>query len=278
MKWPSPHRGQPADPAAVHDDDLLLTALGQGLPPPAGEPVADLLSTWRAEIIRAAARSLAGEAGPTARRGTARWALRQLVVAATAVVVAAGLATAAFNASPESPLWPVTTAFFPQRANIQLAQEAIHDARQAAAEGRYDDSQRHLEEAAGLVDRLGSDPRIEQLRSEIDAVRTAIPDAGPSVSGTGPADGTGPPAGALPANPAPVVPAPAVPASPGRAGPEPATGPGAIPLPGTARASPPGRAAPPQAAPPRGTAAPPGAAPPPATGRGGGQAAAPGSG
>src|SRR5215211_2027836 len=164
MKWPSSHRGQPADPAAVHDDDLLLTAIGQGMPPPAGEPVADLLSAWRAEIIRATARSLAYDARPAVRRGTARRALRQLAVAATAVVVTAGLVAATFNATPQSPLWPVTTTFFPQQANIRLAREAIHDARQAAAEGRYGDSQHHLEEAAGLVDRLGSDPLIEQLR------------------------------------------------------------------------------------------------------------------
>ncbi|HET8683863.1 MAG TPA: hypothetical protein VFM54_18635 [Micromonosporaceae bacterium] len=280
MRWPSPHRGQPADPTAVHDDDLLLSAIGRDMPPPAGEPVVDLLSAWRAEIVRTAARSLACDARPAARQGTARRALRQLVLAATAVVVTAGLA-AAFNATPESPLWPVTTAFFPEQANVRLAREAIHDARQAAAEGRYGDSRRHLEEASRLVDRLGSGPRIEQLRSEIDALRTALPGAEPPVSGIAPpaADteppvpapsGTArpgpvpaspapapadpaPPAGPLlpspvPSSPVPASPAPATPVAPGPARPAPTTGPRPVPRPGTAHASPPGTAARPDTA------------------------------
>ncbi|HZN19791.1 MAG TPA: hypothetical protein VFB84_16645 [Micromonosporaceae bacterium] len=72
--------------------------------------MADLLSAWRAEIIQAAARSRAYDARPAARQGTARRALRQLAMAAAAVAVTAGLVAGTCTATPESPLWPVTTA------------------------------------------------------------------------------------------------------------------------------------------------------------------------
>ncbi|HET8643384.1 MAG TPA: hypothetical protein VFM37_15715 [Pseudonocardiaceae bacterium] len=235
----SPHWEQPADSAAVHADDLLLGAIGRGAPTPASEPVVDLLSAWRAEITQAADRSLARDSPIPIPRGAAhptQRSPRPLLLTSAAVAVIALLCLATLNATPQSPLWPITTAVFPQRADARLAQEAIHHARQAAAEGRYADSQRHLDRATDLLDRLGSDPRIEQLRSEIDAIRTAILDADP------PASSAEPP---VPAPSEPPVPAPSEPPVPAPSEPP-------VPAPsGTARPSParPANPAPPTAPP-----------------------------
>ncbi|MFB9237569.1 hypothetical protein ACFFWC_18770 [Plantactinospora siamensis] len=42
--------GQPVEPMTLTEDDLLLDALGSGGEPPADDPVAALLSAWRAEL------------------------------------------------------------------------------------------------------------------------------------------------------------------------------------------------------------------------------------
>jgi hypothetical protein len=85
------------------------------------------------------------------------------------------LGVATLHATPDSPLWPVTTTVFPERANLFLAQQSIRDARQAAAEGRYTDSYRHLDRAMALIDQLGAHPQGPQLRAEVNAIKLTLP-------------------------------------------------------------------------------------------------------
>jgi hypothetical protein len=216
---------QPVDLAAIGADDLLLDALGRGEAAAAGDPVAELLTEWRADLdseqpdvdagfrlagvlaaeqtAEAAGAEPAG-AGPARVRPSRRLALG---VAAAAVALA-GLSVAANHAGPGSPLWPITKVMYPQQADIRAAERAIALARTAAAAGRPDDARRLLDDAAAHIARVG-DPQVAQrLGAEIDAIRSSLPAA---VSG-GSSTPAGPPPSASPG------PAPAPAATPGPSG------------------------------------------------------------
>ncbi|HEX5598611.1 MAG TPA: hypothetical protein VFX61_21715 [Micromonosporaceae bacterium] len=222
------------DVVTVTRDELLLSALGRGDPPPAGDTVGVLLAAWRAELntdlptddplpsgapgeanpvpLRSAAPSAENPPAAVApvapvaqgrRLGTGR-RTRFLVAAAVAgLAFTAGLATAAANAGPESPLWPITQLVYEERADSLLAQrdaeEALDRARTAAAEGRYTEAVRLLDEAAVLIDRILDPSVAHQLRGELAALRGLLPGAAPlPAATTAPSVPVAPPSGATP--------------------------------------------------------------------------------
>jgi hypothetical protein len=181
----------PVDPAALRHDELLIEAISRGELVHPDEAIATLLSAWQVEVTQAAARTrppglpCLTPVSPRGRRRPAvppRTQVRAGWLAAAAVTVTAGLGLATLNATPDSPLWPVTKTVFPERAGLVLAQQAIQDARRAAAEGRYGETRRHLERATMLLNDLEADRLTGQLRSEISTIRASLPGstAGPT--------------------------------------------------------------------------------------------------
>lgn len=215
------------DLAVLAADDRLLDDLGHGGTAPDGDPVAALLAAWRADLdddsglAQPADRdddsgpAQPADADPTrpvpvvsvpARRPSrVRW----IVAAAVAVLLAgAGLVVGASDATPGSPLWPITRVVYPEHADTAAAEHAITRARRAAEQGRYGAAQRLIAEAETLVARVSDPAQARRLRTELDAVRALMPAATPVPETSRPAGGPGgagpgtPPATA-PANPAP---------------------------------------------------------------------------
>ncbi|OLB74267.1 MAG: hypothetical protein AUI14_24055 [Actinobacteria bacterium 13_2_20CM_2_71_6] len=212
------------DLVAIAADDRLLDALGRGEPPPDGDGAALLLATWRAELAgdgdapvdaddtipivtalrpgatadpdRADERDGTDElaAKRRTRQGVRRLVRPAVAAAAVLVLLGGGVAVAAANATPDSPLWPVTGVVNPQRANDLTADRVIAQARQAIADGRYADAQRLLDEAAGLVARIQDPQRAQRLRAELANLREAISTTGPARNGASTATPTPTPA------------------------------------------------------------------------------------
>jgi hypothetical protein len=141
---------------------------------------------------------------PVRRRRYRRWAMGAAAAAVGVALIGAG----AQHAGPGSPLWPVTQAVFPERADVRAAEEAIDLARTALRAGRYDDARARLDDATGHLARVRDTESVARLRQDIDDVRRTLADAVPSVhrppasapSAAGPTPGVSrPPAGKPPA-------------------------------------------------------------------------------
>ena len=117
-----------------------------------------------------------GAGGPGRRHGTA-WRPRRLRVAVAAAVVAAlagGTSVAAANATPGSPLWPLTQVVNPDRADQLGAESALAQARQAIAQGRRADARRLLDQAATMISRVRDPRAAARLRAELDELRALL--------------------------------------------------------------------------------------------------------
>jgi hypothetical protein len=203
-------------------DDLLLDALGRGERGPTDDGIAALLAAWRTEVVEVAeapavAPHDADEAAPDGdelaevvpiTRARRRRRARLGVAAAVLAVVAGGTGIASAQATPGSPLWPITHLVNPDRADLLDAESAIADARKAVTEGRRSDAQRLVDRAASLVSRVRDPGDAARLRTELEVVRHQLATvsgpgarsgAGPSGGGSGaPAPGTGPTPGTTP--------------------------------------------------------------------------------
>jgi hypothetical protein len=243
--------GQAPDLGTIAADTLLLDSLGRGEPAPAGDPVAGLLAAWRADLdvdldavldvdldtdldaaaitdldtdLDAAATTdpdtdlePAGPAtgvpggAPADRRRRYRMARRALGTAAAVLLVGGGLIAGAGQATPGSPLWPITRVMYPERADNAAAEHTLGLAREAATEGRADDARRLLAQAETQIARVSDAGRAQRLRAELKTVRGMLPAAAPDTSApgvptsvpSGPAVRTGP-AAPTTAGPAPV--------------------------------------------------------------------------
>lgn len=187
-----PHAQEPFDVATVTRDEAMLDALGRGESPPADDEVAVLLAAWRADlaadlpavpVVRPAAVPDAPNE-PTMPAGSGRRRRRVLqrvvgTVAAAVVGLAGAVTLAASNAAPGSLLWPVTEAVYEERAESRVAaheaEERIAQARQAAAEARYSDAARLLDEATALVGKVRDKGLAQRLLDEIKALRGLLP-------------------------------------------------------------------------------------------------------
>ncbi len=220
-------RAEPVDP--VVRDDQLLDALGRGELPAGVDALAQALYTWRSDLAdQDSAGAAVGVASvptepvepdepptvairrpptvrpgvpdanrprsPRRRRGERRTRRPVLVAAASAAFVAAtfgGIAVAAANAQPGSPLWPVTKVVYNDRAtateNLVDAQRALDNAEQAADDGRVGDALRYLNQAEDLAGNVRSSPDADELRKRANAVRAQLPAGGSGSPAASPA-------------------------------------------------------------------------------------------
>ncbi|MEE6262459.1 hypothetical protein [Plantactinospora sonchi] len=189
---------EPLDPRVIDADDLLLDALGRGEPGPDDDPVAGLLAAWHAELdtdrpaetaeIRPApdrTRRPERRPGVTApgRRRSGRLRERAggplprrlAFSTAAAVVVVALLGLGVNRAGPTSPLWPITSAVYPDRSAVRAVEHTLGLAEDAVATRRYDDARRHLEQALGQVAAVRDPVEERRLRADIDRIRGGLP-------------------------------------------------------------------------------------------------------
>lgn len=175
---------QPVDLGAVARDDALLDALGRGSQQPPDDEFATMLAAWRADLStdEEVADPTPVQKPTLARRGR----LARIVLAAAAAVLAlAGTATVvASRAEPGSPLWPITTVVYADRADslvaAQDARHAIAQARDAVAAGRFAEADRLLNRATALAGRVRDAGTRQPLLDEVVAVQALLPAATPA--------------------------------------------------------------------------------------------------
>ncbi|HKT03910.1 MAG TPA: hypothetical protein VJT31_30635, partial [Rugosimonospora sp.] len=184
----------------IRGDDLLLDSLGRGEAAPSDDEVAVMLAVWRADLadefddvtLRPAALDggdsatvplpLPGSGGgdpptaPVLPLRKRRLGRPRIAVAAALILVAflGGLSVAAMNATPGSPLWPISQLLNPDRADVLAAENAIDQARQAVAQHRYADASRLVDRAQTLVDKVRSAPDRQRLQAELNTVLAAL--------------------------------------------------------------------------------------------------------
>lgn len=196
-------RERPSDMEAVSRDDKLLDLLGAGQHPDTDDPVIQALHAWRTDLstgledrpvnghharqVRSVVMPLTIEAstdqeasGHRARHRHRRPRRRRSMIAVVAVGLSAGLsgvAVAAADADPGSPLWPITKVIYSDTAAERQAEAdaeaALDRARQALAEGRVDDAKRYLDEANRRAGAVHSG-EADDLRDDLDAMRSEI--------------------------------------------------------------------------------------------------------
>jgi hypothetical protein len=226
-----PIEDRPAELSAIAADDALLDALGRGEPAADDDRLAGLLAAWRADLdddlpgefelpddldldetaelparvslVKATAAAEVATVTPI-RRPRKRMRRFAVGIAAGAVLIA-GVGIGANRAGPDSPLWPVAQALYPEHAEVRLAEHRIGLARAAVADGRYADARQWLARASASVDRIRDQRTAQRLRAEIEELRRSLP---PEQPVTGPSAGTDPSPGSTPAPTAPPAPPP----------------------------------------------------------------------
>ena len=151
------------------------------------------------------------DTGPGRPSGLRSRRYRIALAVVAVALVAGGAAAAASNATPGSPLWPVSQLLYPQRADRVGAQDALAQARTAAREGRLADARHLLDQAQALISKVADPTERARLEEELEQVRQLVsttvgvispgkspapqphPPGGPGSSGP-----TGPPPGPLP--------------------------------------------------------------------------------
>ncbi|MEV0649305.1 hypothetical protein AB0I28_29020 [Phytomonospora sp. NPDC050363] len=155
------------------DDDRLLDALARGDAEPSADSLAPMLAAWR-EDIAADLPDFTLDAPPPAPRR-----FRLAIAAALVLVAAASLGFLAANASPDSPLWPLTRLLAPEHAAEELAdrnaETLLEDARRALAEGDVAEVRRLLSELEGLIPTLTDEVHRDHLVSQVLELRGQLP-------------------------------------------------------------------------------------------------------
>jgi hypothetical protein len=124
--------------------------------------------------------------GRSRRPGGRRRRVSRLGVAVSVAVLAAvglgGVALGAGDAGPGSPLWPVTQAFYPDRAASKVhqaaAQRDLDDAQQAAAAGDTTDARRYLDDAGAHLAHVQPSAEATKLRQRAERMRHKLDAAG----------------------------------------------------------------------------------------------------
>lgn len=128
-----------------------------------------------------------GSGGPVSRRSVGRRRrVSRLGVAVSVAVLAAvglgGVALGAGDAGPGSPLWPVTQAFYPDRAASKMhqaaAQRDLDDAQHAAAAGDTADARRYLDDAGAHLAHVRPSAEATRLRQRAERMRRKLDAAG----------------------------------------------------------------------------------------------------
>ena len=161
-------------------DDELLTALSQGVRPDPGDPAIELLADWHADLT--------ADLPPVPAVKRRRWYGRPIALGlAAGVLVLGGATAAAATAQPGSPLWPITQAVFPHRAQSRSAEQAanrlLDRAETAIKDRRYPDAVTALNDASGqinLVTDTGVRARLLQRWVNLRALLSPSPPGTPS--------------------------------------------------------------------------------------------------
>jgi hypothetical protein len=118
-----------------------------------------------------------------------------VAAAVLATVGLTGVALGAAGAGPDSPLWPVTRAVYPDRADSRMhqaaAQRDLDDAQQAVAAGDTTDARRYLDDAGHHLSRVKASAEATKLRQRADRMRRKL-DAANAASAASTATGAPP--------------------------------------------------------------------------------------
>lgn len=172
------------------DDDAFLTELSRGVDPSDGtDELAALFLELRddveqqmppAPLIEGADEepevvSLASRRG--GRQG--RPFLSGIIGAAAATLVIAGSGSLLYNATPDSPLWGVSSALFSDRATVVELAGALEEIDSRAAEGDIDGTRALLEEARRLLADATAERQAPQQAPRV-TTTTVIPPVEPA--------------------------------------------------------------------------------------------------
>lgn len=149
------------------DDDAFLTALSEGVDPTGGDELAALFLELRDDVERQmppapliegadeepAVISLASRRNRHAAR-SGRPFVSGLLGAAAATLVIAGSGSLLYNATPDSPLWGLSSSLFSDRAAVVELAGTLEEIDSRAAEGDMDGTRKLLEEARRVVANL----------------------------------------------------------------------------------------------------------------------------
>lgn len=160
------------DEATLARDDELLDMLGKGLRPPGDDTIALAMFMWRDDLM------IDKAAAATVRARRKRRITHGIIAAAIAATLGSGVTLAlAGNATPFSPLFPVTERVFPEKASAVSADTArteLSSARAAVAEKRYPQAQALLARVEALIAKVISLAEREALLAELNKVRNLL--------------------------------------------------------------------------------------------------------
>src|SRR5262249_29624837 len=157
------------------------------------------------------------------RRMSGRTAIA--VAAAALVAIAGATVGVAATATPGSPLWSLSQAIYPDRADRIAAEDALAQARRAVDDGKVDQARRALATAERLISQVHDQRQAARLRGDLQQIEQLLlaatapigPPLTPSPGATPPPSAPGAPAGPPPASgghtngPGPLLPSPLVP-------------------------------------------------------------------
>ncbi len=216
----TPGPGEEVDLATIARDDHLLDVLGRGGPAPEGDDLAAMFAAWRDDLDEAVDDPPArpDRAERTSRTGRVGPGMLRLAAAVVAVAaLATGLGIVSRDAGPASPLWALTKVLHPEQAEVRLVEDAIREARGAAAAGRLDEAWDLTEQAQRQLSSVEDPGNVRRLNVDLDALRRDLTAAAPASAP--PAVAPTPPPSVAPSRPsvAPSPPSSAGPVDPTRA-------------------------------------------------------------
>lgn len=160
-------------------DDALLTKASRGEDPSDGtDPLLGLMGALREDVERPMPEPpyIAPVAAP-ARKQMNPW-LSGLVGAAAATAIVAGSGVVLYNATPDSPLWPVASTVFGERASVMELASTLDEMEVASDEGNGDAVRALVLQAKALLDSMdakktqGSEPTVASTIPEVTVTRT----------------------------------------------------------------------------------------------------------
>lgn len=160
-------------------DDALLTQVSRGEAPSDGtDPLLGLMAALREDVERPMPEPpyVAPEAKPV-RKQMNPW-LSGLVGAAAATALVAGSGAVLYNATPDSPLWPVASTVFGERASVMELASTLDEMEVASDEGNEDAVRSLVLQAKALLNTMdvkktpGSEPAVAPTIPEVTVTRT----------------------------------------------------------------------------------------------------------